>query len=213
MKKTDRIDKRHHQFNHVPLLDMRRADKSDKALVIEILAKSFDTNSSVNYIIKQDNKRLKRIQALMEYSFDVCYLFGDVFINADNNSCALVVYPDTRKATLKSILLDVKLILRCVGLGNLMKTMKREKIISSAQPKIPMTYLWFIGVFPSDQNKGVGSKMLQFIIDYSDNNDRPVYLETSTVKNLPWYEKFGFEVYHETDLSYHLYFFKRDIKR
>jgi len=213
MKKADRNDKLRPNFNQSPIRGMRRAGKNDKALIIDILTKSFDTNASVNYIIKQGNKRIKRIRALMDYSFEVCNLFGDVFINADGNACALIVYPDARKTTLKSILLDAKLIFRCVGLGNLMKTIKREKIISSAQPKIPMTYLWFIGVLPSDQNKGIGSKSLQFIIDYSNYHERPVYLETSTVKNLPWYEQFGFEVYHEVDLSYHLYFFKRDIKR
>lgn len=75
-----------------------------------------------------------------------------------------------------------------------------------------MSYLWFIGVDPGVQNQGIGSKLLQEIIDYSNNNNRPIYLETSTVKNLPWYEKFGFEVYNEQDLTYHLYFFKRDAK-
>ncbi|MFM9500732.1 GNAT family N-acetyltransferase, partial [Streptomyces galilaeus] len=80
------------------------------------------------------------------------------------------------------------------------------------QPTIPMSYLWFIGVDPVAQSQGVGSKLLQDIIDYSNSNNRPIYLETSTVKNLPWYEKFGFEVYNEQDLTYHLYFFKRDVK-
>ncbi|MGN6214484.1 GNAT family N-acetyltransferase [Parafilimonas sp.] len=213
MKKTDQNCKPRPDFNNSPIQGMRRAGKSDKVLIVDMLTKSFDTNASVNYIIRQGKKRIKRIRALMDYSFEVCHLFGDVFINTEGNACALIVYPDAKRTTLKSILLDAKLIFRCVGLGNLMKTIKREKIISSAQPKIPMTYLWFIGVFPSDQNNGIGSKLLQSIIDYSSYHDRPIYLETSTVKNLPWYEQFGFEVYHEVDLSYHLYFFKRDIKR
>jgi len=75
-----------------------------------------------------------------------------------------------------------------------------------------MSYLWFIGVDPLVQNRGIGSKMLQEIINFSNSSNRPIYLETSTVKNLPWYEKFGFEVYNEHDLTYHLYFFKRDVK-
>lgn len=191
---------------------MKKAEKNDKPLVIEILAKSFNSNSSVNYIIKQDSKREKRIRALMDYSFEVCSAFGDVFLSDDKKACALIVYPDKKKATLKSILLDIKLIFQAVGLGNISKTLKREKLITTIQPKVSMSYLWFIGVDPLTQGRGIGSKMLQEIIDYSNSNNRPIYLETSTVKNLPWYEKFGFEVYNEKELTYHLYFFKRDVK-
>ncbi|OJW77745.1 MAG: GNAT family N-acetyltransferase [Bacteroidetes bacterium 46-16] len=191
---------------------MKKATKQEKDLIIEILAKSFDTNSSVNYIIKQDNKRKRRIRALMDYSFDVCTAFGDVFLSDDNKACALIVYPDKKKTTLKSILLDIKLILHAVGVGNISKTLKREKLISNIQPKIQMAYLWFIGVDPIAQDQGIGSELLQEIIDYSNSNDRPIYLETSTLKNLPWYGKFGFEIYSEQDLTYHLYFFRRDVK-
>ena len=63
---------------------MKKANYTHKNLVIEILASSFDTNASVNYIIKQDKHREKRIRALMDYSFEVCYLFGEIFLFNDN---------------------------------------------------------------------------------------------------------------------------------
>ncbi|MCO5238928.1 MAG: GNAT family N-acetyltransferase [Chitinophagaceae bacterium] len=191
---------------------MKKANLEDRKLIVDILTESFDANHSVNYIIKQDSKRKKRIQALMNYSFDVCRAFGDVFLSDDNKACALIIYPDKKKATLKSTLLDIKLIFQSVGFGNIGKTLKREKLISSIQPQIPMSYLWFIGVDPVVQNEGIGSKLLQEIIDYSNVNNRSVYLETSTIRNLSWYEKFGFEIYSEQYLTYHLYFFKKDLK-
>ena len=192
---------------------MKKAEYTDKALVVDILTKSFETNQSVNYIIKHDANRLSRIRALMDYSFEICSLFGEVFISDNKKACALILYPDKKKTTLKSVLLDIKLIVQCVGLGNIKKTIEREKLISSIQPKIPLSYLWFIGVDPIEQNHGIGSNLLQSIIDFSNQNHRPIYLETSTVKNLPWYDKFGFKIYNEQDLSYHLYFFKRDINK
>ncbi len=72
---------------------MVKAEYNSKTLVVDILTKSFDTNQSVNYIINQDEKRKKRIKNLMEYSFDVCYLFGKVFLSDDKKSCALIVLP------------------------------------------------------------------------------------------------------------------------
>jgi hypothetical protein len=35
-------------------------------------------------VVKQDEKRIRRIGALMDYSFEVCSLFGDVFITSCN---------------------------------------------------------------------------------------------------------------------------------
>jgi hypothetical protein len=191
---------------------MIKAKYNDKNLVVGILTKSFDTNQSVNYIVKQDAKRSQRVRALMDYSFEVCYLFGDVFLSDDKKACALITYPDKKKTNLKSILLDVKLIFFAVGLKNIKKTLARESLINKIQPKELKYYLWFIGVDPEYQNEGIGSVLLDEIIEDSEHKKRPIYLETSTLKNLPWYQKFGFQIYHELDLSYKLFFLKRQVE-
>jgi hypothetical protein len=98
---------------------MKKAGLSDRSLVVDILVASFEDNKSVNYVIKQDRSRLKKIRMLMEYSFDVCYYFGDVYLSDDGHACALILYPDKKKMTLRSILLDVKFVFRCVGWGNI----------------------------------------------------------------------------------------------
>jgi len=188
---------------------MVKANYNDKPLVVDILTQSFATNQSVNYIIKQDKNRLGRVRYLMDYSFEVCYLFGDVFLSEDKNACALVLYPDNKKTTLKSILLDAKLIFFSVGLKNIKKTLNRENSIKKIQPKERMYYLWFIGVNPENQNRGLGTKLLNDLIIHSNQKKRPIYLETSTRKNLPWYQKFGFQIYEELDLGYTLFFLKR----
>ncbi|MGV8135987.1 MAG: GNAT family N-acetyltransferase [Mangrovibacterium sp.] len=192
---------------------MRRASSAEKDLIIDILTQSFESNQSVNYIVNQDKNRLNRIRVLMDYSFDVCSLFGDVFISDDKKACALIVYPDKKKTNIKAALLDLKLITQCIGIRNVKKTLAREALIKKTQPKEPMTYLWFIGVGLTDQNKGIGSELLRGVIDHSNQLQRPIYLETSTLRNLPWYQKFGFRIYSEHDLSYRLYFLKRDLER
>lgn len=192
---------------------MVKAKQTDKNLVADILTKSFENNQSVNYIAKQDEKRLTRIRSLMDYSFEVCYSFGDVFLSDDRKACALVLYPDKKKTTFKSILLDIKLILSCIGVENIKKALSRESKIKQLQPKELMYYLWFIGVDPEHQNEGIGSGLLKDIIEDSKHKERPVYLETSTLKNLPWYKKLGFQIYNELDLSYRLFFLKRELDK
>ena len=41
---------------------MIKAAYSDKNLIVGILTDSFETNQSVNYIVKQDKERVKRIR-------------------------------------------------------------------------------------------------------------------------------------------------------
>ena len=186
---------------------MKKAQPEDRNLIIQILASSFEDNQSVNYIIRQNNKKL-RIRSLMEYSIDTCLLFGDVWVSDDKTACALVLYPHLKKTSLKSIWLDFKLAIKAIHLNGVGRAMRRETLINEKRPKIPMAYLWFIGVTPSYKSKGIGSQLLQEVLVNAKNQDLPVYLETSTLKNLPWYQRFDFKIYNQLSLSYTLYFLK-----
>lgn len=189
---------------------MIRANYKDKKRIVDILTNSFDDNKSVNYIVKQDSKRIDRIRSLMDYSFEMCCMFGDIFLSEDRAGCALIVYPDKQKTNLKSILLNLKLVLNCIGLYNIRKTMSRESKIKKLHPKEPMLYLWFIGVTSESRNKGTGSSLMNDVIEHSRSKQRTIYLETSTLKNIPWYRKFGFTVYNKLDLGYELFFLKKE---
>ncbi|HEY5463239.1 MAG TPA: GNAT family N-acetyltransferase [Hanamia sp.] len=189
---------------------MIKATNKERDRVIDILAESFNDNQSVNYIVKQDQKRNLRIRKLMAYSFDVCYLYGGVYLTDDKSGCALILFPDKKKNNLKSVLLDIKLIVSCIGISNIKKAMKRESKIKELQPKKLMYYLWFIGVYSDKQNKGIGSSLIKEVIDEAHSRQRPVYLETSTLKNIPWYERFGFKIYNELNLGYPLFFMKKE---
>ena len=189
---------------------MIRADYTDKDRVVNILVNSFADNKSVNYIIKQDKKKPQRLLSLMEYSFDICYLFGDIFLSDDKKACALIVLPEKKKTTLKSIILDARMVISCMGFRDIKKVIRREAEITQNHPKRLIYYLWFIGVETNDQGNGIGSKLLEEVIQEGLSRNRPIYLETSTVKNIPWYERFGFTIYKELDFGYKLFCLKRE---
>ena len=136
---------------------MRKASYRDRTRIADILTRAFDANESVNYVIPRDSRRTKRIRALMNYSFDVCLAFGDVFLSHDGNACALVMYPDKKKTTLRSIFLDARLVYSGTGIRNIKKVLRRESLIKKTQPREPMYYLWFIGVEPGRQHNGGAS--------------------------------------------------------
>jgi len=192
---------------------MKKAAASDKGWVVEILAKSFDSNKSVNFIVKQDESRLARIRALMGYSFDICHLFGAVFVSDDKKACALILYSERNQISLKSVWLNLKLIVQCIGLNRLPKILKREKSLKKIRPSHPHIYLWFIGVDPASQKMGIGKKMLEDIKELGIKTKKPIYLETSTMNNIPWYERAGFTIYNERYFGYKLTFMKKEAEQ
>jgi ribosomal protein S18 acetylase RimI-like enzyme len=189
---------------------MKKATAANKSMVVDILSAAFAENNSVNYIVKQDKNRLRRIVALINYSYEICSQFGEVWLSDDLKACALLLYPHLKRATLKSIWLDVKLIFLAIGLNNIRKVMNRETRVKGHQDSVKMVYLWFIGVHPEYQHDGKGSTLLNEIVTEASLKALPVYLETSTLVNIPWYERFGFNVYDRLELDYTLFFLKRE---
>ena len=57
-----------------------------------------------------------------------------------------------------------------------------------------------VGVLPSHQGKGIGTKLLSRFCQEADACLSPAYLETDTDKNVRFYERFGFEVVKEAEI-------------
>jgi GNAT superfamily N-acetyltransferase len=61
-------------------------------------------------------------------------------------------------------------------------------------PADPCWYLPLIGVDPSLQGRGYGSALLRHALEQCDRDGMPAYLESSNPRNVPLYERHGFEV-------------------
>jgi ribosomal protein S18 acetylase RimI-like enzyme len=57
-----------------------------------------------------------------------------------------------------------------------------------------------VGVLPSHQGKGIGTKLLSRFCQEVDACLSPAYLETDTDKNERFYKRFGFEVVEEAEI-------------
>lgn len=90
----------------------------------------------------------------MDYSFNVCNEFGEVWTSDDQQACALILFPDKKRPSFRTLLWDLKLALSVIGIYRLSAVLKREAMIKSNHPKEPIAYLWFIGVNPQLHRKG-----------------------------------------------------------
>jgi ribosomal protein S18 acetylase RimI-like enzyme len=66
--------------------------------------------------------------------------------------------------------------------------------MDGAHPSDPHWYLPWLGVDPSRQRGGLGSRLLERGLARVDADHLPAYLETPNPRTIPFYERHGFEV-------------------
>jgi len=130
------------------------------------------------------------------------------FLSDDKQACALILYPDKQKTTL---LLDLKLVFNCIGLSRAKTVLERNSKIKNCYTTKEIAYLWFIGVKPQQQGKGIAKAFLKEVIKKSEAMKRPMYLETSMFQNLPFYKNLGFEIYQELNFGHQLFLMRKTI--
>jgi len=69
--------------------------------------------------------------------------------------------------------------------------------MESNHPRERHWYLAFIGVEPEWQGRGLGAALLRPMLERCDRERMPAYLEASSPKNRPLYERHGFQVTEE----------------
>ena len=57
----------------------------------------------------------------------------------------------------------------------------------------PYLYLQVLGVARAQQGRGLGGRLLRALIERSEGEHLPLYLETEDERNVRLYEKFGFQ--------------------
>ena len=65
---------------------------------------------------------------------------------------------------------------------------------------MPHFYLSALAVEPERQGEGIGTALMQPVLERADREQRPAYLETATGRNVLLYERQGFSVVEELTL-------------
>jgi GNAT superfamily N-acetyltransferase len=83
---------------------------------------------------------------------------------------------------------------------SLRKGLVAEELMKTAHPEEPHWYLAIIGSAPEVRGKGFGHALVASRLARIDAEHAPAYLESSNPVNVPYYERFGFEVTGELKL-------------
>jgi ribosomal protein S18 acetylase RimI-like enzyme len=72
--------------------------------------------------------------------------------------------------------------------------------VDQLHPKEAHYYLEYLGVEPEQQGKAVGSAILQHLINKADREHVGCYLENANQRNIPFYQRFGFQIMSEKEI-------------
>ena len=191
---------------------MTKATYKDKQLVVDILTSAFEPDNgknTINLLVGYGKNRTKHMQVLMGYLFERSMLFGEIFISSNKKGCLLIKYSHKEKTTLKTIKLDIQLVVKCVGIVNVYKVVKRQKITARNYPKEKHIRPVIFGVKNEFKGGVTAARLMLNVKNYYENNTLPVLIDAAAEYNVKLYQKFGFRIIKkENTLGFPIYFLR-----
>jgi len=191
---------------------LTKATFKDKQLVVDILTSAFEPDknkSTINLLVGYGENRTEHMRVLMGYLFERSMLFGEIFISGNKKGCLLIKYSHREKITLKTIGLDIQLVVKCIGVKNIYKVIKRQKIATRNYPKEKHIRPVIFGVKNEFKGGVTAARLMLNVKKYYKNNTLPVLIDAAATYNVQLYKKFGFRIIKKENLlGFPIYFLR-----
>ena len=181
----------------VPLFgSVRPAAAEDATVVSHSMAGAFHDDPSFVWCIPDPAARKEYLPAFFRIAFDALVGFGHCFCTSDSAAGSMWVPPGHESLTERqsSALHGV---FETIGAAEAARFTAFTELTNSHHPDEDHFYLWFLGVTPNGQNRGLGGTLLRSGLDTCDEHLIPAYLEATTERNRRLYERNGFHATKE----------------
>ncbi|WP_430423896.1 GNAT family N-acetyltransferase [Phenylobacterium sp.] len=169
-------------------MDIRTATRADEARLLDTITLAFAADPIVRYWWTTASEHLewwpRFVLAMGERGLDA----GACDLAADFEGAALWMPPGVEPEPAR------------IAALNLPGTEESAEVSAAFRaemdryhPTSPHWYLWTLGVDPRCQGRGIGSALLKHRLTQIDADGATAYLEASDPKNVPFYERHGFE--------------------
>ena len=172
------------------MIDVRVAEPSESDKVLDTLLLAFSTDPCLRYLLATPAALFKGFRPFATGMGGAALEQGTAWLADDGAAAALWLPPgvtsdrDAMMAVIGELGREEKMpVLGEVG-----------DVMAAYHPEEPHWYLAMIGVDPARQGRGYGSAILKESVRRCDEDGVIAYLESSNPKNVPLYERYGFEV-------------------
>jgi len=171
----------------------RAATPSEALAVAGVLARAFVDDPVQRYLLTTDEQWATRAAPIFERIVRRTLVIGVVEVTPRLEGAALWLPPGTDFMQGPRGLYFA-LLSAWDARTHLRRTVTLVRTLQKYHPREPHWYLPLVGTDPVQQGRGVGSALLTRALARADAAGLPVYLESSTERNVPFYRRHGFEV-------------------
>ena len=168
-----------------PTTNIRRAGFDELAGAAGVLAASFQDDPVFTWCVPDATRRAAILPTFFRVVANAIAVHDDIHVAGAIDGAAMWLPPaaaavgDLEAPFAELLGDDAGRVFDIVGL------------LDAAHPHTPHHYLWFLGVAPDAQGRGIGGAMLRHGLT------GPAYLEATSKDNRRLYERHGFEVVNE----------------
>ena len=163
-------------------------EEADRAMAVVLMG--FSTDPAARWMYPEVNDYLTHFPKFIRFFAGKAFENESAFRTADFSGAALWLPPDVHPEEEPLIKLFEETV--ADDLQDDMFAMFEQ--MGNFHPDEPHWYLPMIGVDTFQQCKGIGSALMKHALSICDRDRLPAYLESSNPRNIPLYERFGFEV-------------------
>jgi GNAT superfamily N-acetyltransferase len=184
-----------------PHPEARSATSGETDAIAVALAAAFEDDPVWRWLIRSDRRWRHGAPRVFRHPAAEYLRAESAWVSGDNSepvgAAALWGPPGHEPSRLREVLALPKIVsafgVRTAGGFRMEGAMRR------ARPREPHWYLALLGTHPAHQGKGLGSAVLQPVLDRCDEEGLGAYLESSKASNIPFYGRHGFELTGELD--------------
>ena len=181
-----------------------RLSRQDNERASEVLARAFYTDPMLLCLVPNDAKRAHLLPAFFGLVVRYCLSYGEVYTTSMLKGAACWLTPGNTTPTFARILrTGVYVSPLDFGLAGLLRILQISAYTEAAHVRAAPEqhwYLWALGVDPPRQGQSIGGMLLLPVLAQADADGLPCYLETENERNVPFYQKYGFQVVSEGEI-------------
>jgi GNAT superfamily N-acetyltransferase len=178
-------------------VEARPATRADIGALSKALGRAFFDDPVMRWMLPDAEARRSKLHRLFASITRHHHLAqGGVEVAADGNvigGAALWDPPGRWQTTRGEELRAMPGLLLAFG-RSLQRGLEVTELMKEAHPEEPHWYLAVIGSDPDVRGKGYGNVLMRSRLDRCDAEHAPAYLESSNPDNVPYYQRFGFDV-------------------
>lgn len=172
---------------------LRAATFDDVHRLASTLADAFYDDPIFGWLMPNERTRLERLRRfyIVELSH-VGLTRGRTWTSSQLSGAAISTPPGKWRVPPRAMLSQGALLgIHLIRAGRLLPAVERH------HPREPHYYFAHVGVAPSAQGKGLGSRLMGPTLERCDEESVPAYLEASSERSAALYERLGFRILRE----------------